>query len=193
VQIIKIEKTDNPKRPEKISLSLKALASDPWNEVRDRYRDGTRLRGTVVRIQQFGAFVELEPAVEGLVHISEMVTGRRINHPTEVVSQGQEVEVVVLGGRLDALRREPLDRRLGEVDKTHVVAVVGLEVARLEGKPLGPEAVVPGNQLLRDGGILHTLADPTRHVVGDLTVGALVEVDLREVGGENREDQSRGS
>jgi small subunit ribosomal protein S1 len=103
VQVTKIEKTGDARRPEKISLSLKALEKDPWTEVAARYSEGARLRGRVVRLQPFGAFVELEPGVEGLVHISQMAADRRINNPREVVEAGKEVEVTVVG--VDAPRR----------------------------------------------------------------------------------------
>lgn len=96
VQVLKVEKTGDAKRPEKISLSLKALANDPWDEVDRRFGQGGRVRGTVTRLQAFGAFVELLPGVEGMVHISELGAGRRIQHPREVVRVGEEVEVQVL-------------------------------------------------------------------------------------------------
>ncbi|MCG8424427.1 MAG: S1 RNA-binding domain-containing protein [Proteobacteria bacterium] len=96
VQVIRIEKTNNPKRPEKIALSLKALASDPWDQLRPSLQEGTRVRGKVVRTQPFGAFVELAPGVEGLVHVSELGADRRVSHPKEVVDIGDEVHVTVL-------------------------------------------------------------------------------------------------
>ena len=82
---------------DRVSLSLKALANDPWNDATARLTEGQRLAGTVTRLQPFGAFVEIAPGVEGLVHLSELGAGRRINHPKEVVSVGQQVETVVLG------------------------------------------------------------------------------------------------
>jgi small subunit ribosomal protein S1 len=103
VQVIKIEKTGDPKRPEKIALSLKSLAHDPWDQVAARFTEGIRTRGTVTRVQPYGAFVELAPGIEGLIHVSELGAGRRVSHAREVVSEGQEVEVVVLG--VDAQRR----------------------------------------------------------------------------------------
>jgi small subunit ribosomal protein S1 len=81
---------------ERISLSLKALAADPWQDATRSLAEGTRVKGTITRLQPFGAFVEIAPAVEGLVHITELGAGRRINHPKEVVSVGQQVEAVVL-------------------------------------------------------------------------------------------------
>jgi small subunit ribosomal protein S1 len=88
----------------KISLSLKALAEDPWRAATAGLAEGATVRGTVTRLQQFGAFVEIAPGVEGLVHISELGAGRRVNHPKEVVKVGQEVEVTVLGVDLDKRR-----------------------------------------------------------------------------------------
>jgi small subunit ribosomal protein S1 len=96
VAVLKIEPAAKGDKSERISLSLKALASDPWREATAALVEGTRLRGKVTRLSQFGAFVELAPGVEGLVHISELGAGRRIHHPKEVVSVGQDVEVVVL-------------------------------------------------------------------------------------------------
>lgn len=97
VQIIKIEATGDPKRPQKISLSLKALASDPWKEAADRFVEGARVRGKISRLQPFGAFVELMPGIEGLIHISELAKDRRVHNAREVVNVGDEVEAVVLG------------------------------------------------------------------------------------------------
>jgi small subunit ribosomal protein S1 len=97
VQVLRIEQTDNPKRPEKIALSIRALARDPWQDASQRFPVGSRVKGTVTRLQPFGVFVEIEPGLEGLVHVSELGAGRRVSHPQEAVSSGQEVEATVLG------------------------------------------------------------------------------------------------
>lgn len=81
---------------EKIALGLKQMSEDPWERVADKYPVSSRVKGEVVNITSYGAFVKLEPGVEGLVHISEMSWTKRINHPTEVVNIGDMVEVVVL-------------------------------------------------------------------------------------------------
>ncbi len=81
---------------DRISLSLKALAADPWRDAVAHLAQGARVKGKITRLQPFGAFVEIAPGVEGLVHISELGAGRRINHPKEFVSVGQDVEAVVL-------------------------------------------------------------------------------------------------
>lgn len=80
----------------KISLSLKSLEADPWVEAMDRYRTGQVVRGKVTRLMQFGAFVELGPGVEGLLHVSRMAAGRRVNNPREIVNTGQEISVEIL-------------------------------------------------------------------------------------------------
>ncbi len=97
VQVLRIEQTGNPKRPEKIALSIRALARDPWQDATQRFPVGSQVKGTVTRLQPFGVFVEIEPGLEGLVHISELGAGRRVSHPQEVVNSGQEVEATVLG------------------------------------------------------------------------------------------------
>jgi small subunit ribosomal protein S1 len=97
VAVLRIEKSDNPRQGERIALSLRALEKDPWQDVPSQFPVGTRVRGTVSRLQPFGAFVELAPGVDGLVHISELGAGKRVNHPSEVLVEGQEVEATVLG------------------------------------------------------------------------------------------------
>jgi small subunit ribosomal protein S1 len=96
VAILKIEPASKGEKSERISLSLKALATDPWRDAAATLVEGSRVKGKITRLQPFGAFVEIAPGVEGLVHISELGAGRRINHPKEVVSPGQDVEAQVL-------------------------------------------------------------------------------------------------
>jgi small subunit ribosomal protein S1 len=81
---------------ERISLGLKQLLPDPWTDIEDRYPVGARVRGKVVSITNYGAFVELQKGVEGLVHISEMSWTRNVRHPSKLVSVGDEIETVVL-------------------------------------------------------------------------------------------------
>lgn len=80
----------------RISLGVKQLKPDPWIQVEDRYPVGSRVRGKVVSLVDYGAFVELEPGVEGLVHISEMTWSHEIKHPSKIVSVGDQVEAQVL-------------------------------------------------------------------------------------------------
>jgi small subunit ribosomal protein S1 len=80
---------------ERLTLSLKALQTDPWETVAERYHVDDQVRGAVVRLVQFGAFVNLEPGIDGLIHISALGGGRRIRHPKDVVEVGQWVETYV--------------------------------------------------------------------------------------------------
>lgn len=81
---------------ERVSLGMKQLAPDPWEGAAERYEIGSRVVGRVVSVTDYGAFVELEPGVEGLIHISEMTWSRRMKHPSKVVKPGDSVESVVL-------------------------------------------------------------------------------------------------
>lgn len=82
---------------DKIALGLKQKEKSPWEEIDTKYPVGSKVTGEVVNVMSYGAFVKLEDGIEGLVHISEMSWTKRINHPTELVNVGDEVEVVVLG------------------------------------------------------------------------------------------------
>ncbi len=82
---------------EKISLGLKQKTPSPWEHVEEKYPVGSKVKGVVVNVMSYGAFVKLEEGVEGLVHISEMSWTKRINHPNEILSVGDEIDVVVLG------------------------------------------------------------------------------------------------
>lgn len=96
-------------RSERISLSIKALASDPWPEAASSMTPGTDVTGKATRLVDFGVFVELRPGVEGLIHISELAN-RRIIHPREVVNEGDEISVRILDVDLSR-RRISLSRR----------------------------------------------------------------------------------
>lgn len=88
---------------QKISLGLKQVQPDPWEDLDDKYPSGTPLRGIVRNLTNFGAFVEIEEGIDGLVHISDMSWTKRIRHPSEVIKKGQELDIVVLN--IDKERR----------------------------------------------------------------------------------------
>jgi small subunit ribosomal protein S1 len=94
-QVVKIEPGRDGRGP-RVGLSLRALARDPWQDVFTRHPIGGTTQGRVRRLESFGAFVELEPGLEGLVHVSAMALDRRVRHPRDVVSVGDEVEVTVV-------------------------------------------------------------------------------------------------
>src|SRR6478735_3823138 len=81
---------------ERISLGLKQLQSYPWKDVAEKYPVGTRINGKVRNLTSFGAFVEIEPGIDGLIHISDMSWTKRVQHPSEVVKKGETIEAVVL-------------------------------------------------------------------------------------------------
>ena len=91
---VKVLKFDREK--ERISLGIRQLTPDPWETLIERYPQGHRVIGRVVSVTDYGAFVEIEPGVEGLIHISEMTWSRRMKHPTKLVKAGDQVEAVVL-------------------------------------------------------------------------------------------------
>jgi small subunit ribosomal protein S1 len=91
VRVLKIDA-----ETKKISLGLKQLEAEPWEAVPTKYQMGQRVTGTVVRLTDFGAFVEIDPGIEGLIHISEMAWGKKVRHPSDVLKQGDRVDAAIL-------------------------------------------------------------------------------------------------
>lgn len=91
---VKVLKYDKEK--ERVSLGMKQLHADPWESVKASYPAGTKLKGKVVSLAEYGAFIELGEGIEGLIHVSEMSWTKRVKHPSQIVNVGDEVEVVVL-------------------------------------------------------------------------------------------------
>ena len=110
VEILKIEgpnpnSPDKAKQKERITLSMRSRQEDPWKAVMAELKEGDRLKGKIVRLQPFGAFVEIKPGVDGLIHVSAL-SERRIAHPRDVVQVGQEVNVEVE-------KVDPNEKRIG--------------------------------------------------------------------------------
>jgi small subunit ribosomal protein S1 len=99
----------------RVSLGYKQKSSDPWADVDQRYPVGSKVKGRIVSLTNYGAFVELEPGVEGLVHVSEMSWTRRVRHPSKLVNVGDPVEVMVLEAN-KATKRISLGMKQVEVD-----------------------------------------------------------------------------
>ncbi len=87
---------DYDEKEEKISLGYKQLTKDPWEDIEDKYEEGQKVKGKVVNLTDFGAFVELEKGVEGLIHVSDLTWSRKMVHPKKVLSPGEEVTVSIL-------------------------------------------------------------------------------------------------
>ena len=102
---LKVKVLSLDREKERIKFGLKQLTPDPWERIAERYKEGDRVQGRVVSLTSFGAFVEVEPGVEGLIHLSELSWTKRIKHPRELLSVGDRVEAVVL-------RVDPENRRL---------------------------------------------------------------------------------
>jgi small subunit ribosomal protein S1 len=92
---VKVLKFDRDK--ERVSLGYKQLLPDPWESVQERFVIGSKLQGKIASVTDYGAFIELEPGVEGLVHVSEMTWSKRMKHPSKLVNPGETVDVEVLG------------------------------------------------------------------------------------------------
>jgi small subunit ribosomal protein S1 len=95
VAILGVEKR-SPLRSSKISLSIKQAGQDPWERIHETLSVGSAVEGTVTRLASFGAFIQIPPGVEGLIHVSEMSWIRRVNHPQDVVKVGDQVSVTIL-------------------------------------------------------------------------------------------------
>jgi len=93
VEVMVLEANKATKR---ISLGMKQVEADPWTTIEERYKPGTRVQGKVRNLTDFGAFVELEPGVDGLLHISDMSWTRNIGHPSEILKKGQAIETQIL-------------------------------------------------------------------------------------------------
>jgi small subunit ribosomal protein S1 len=119
-----VSEVDAEKR--RLSLSLRAIEPNPWEQVADTHHVGSRIKGVVRNLTDFGAFVEIVPGVDGLVHISDMSWTRRINHPSEVVQKGEEVEAVitsvdVINQRISLSMKELLPNEWEEYANAHGV------------------------------------------------------------------------
>jgi len=143
----------------KISLGLKQLEPDPWEKIDKKFPEGSKHKGIVRNLTQFGAFVELEEGIDGLVHISDLSWTKKIRHPSEVVKKGDEIEVVVLGinreERRIALGHKQVEENPWDAfeEKYQVDTETKGTVSRIIDKgiiitlPLGVDGFIPINHL----------------------------------------------
>ena len=136
VRILKIDP-----ETKKISLGLKQLQPEPWDSAPTRYQAGQRITGAVTKLMDFGAFIEIEPGVEGLIHISEMSWGKKVRHPSDILKPGQSVEAVILSVK-------PEERRIS-LGLKQSLADPWLEVSRKF--PVGSQIEGPVTKLMNFG------------------------------------------
>ena len=106
---------------ERVSLGYKQLHNDPWTSAPERYPVGQRVNGKTVSLTDYGAFIELEPGVEGLIHVSEMSWSKRVKHPSKLLTVGDTIESMVLGVDPEA-RRISLGLKQIEANPWHELA-----------------------------------------------------------------------
>jgi small subunit ribosomal protein S1 len=128
---VKVLNFDREKK--KVSLGIKQLTPDPWSGAQERYPEGTKVTGRISGLREYGAFVELEEGMEGLIHVSEMSWTKKINHPSQILTVGDMVEVVVLNLDPDK-RRISLSMRQTEPNPWDVIAENYPVGAIIEGK-----------------------------------------------------------
>lgn len=155
---VKILKVDPAKK--RISLGLKQLQPDPWTTAGERYHAGDRVKGAVLRVTDFGAFVELEPGLDGLIHLSEMSWSKKVRKPSDLLKPGDNVEVVVLGVN-------PADKRIS----LGLKQALGDPWDEVEQKyPVGAVVEGPITQLKQFGAFVQV----TENVEGMIHVGDIV-------------------
>lgn len=186
---LKILKIDPETR--KISLGLKQLQAEPWLTAADRYKPGDRVTGKVTRVQEFGAFVEVEPGIEGLIHVSEISWGKKVRSAADVLKQGDTVDAVILGIKLE-------ERRLS----LGLKQTLGDPWAEVPNKfPIGAQVEGPITKLMNFGafvqiaegieGLVHVSeisADKHIHHPQDvLRAGQVVKAQVLAIDGEKRQ------
>jgi len=154
----------------RISLSLKQVQENPWDSISSRFHEGLETMGVVTRLTNFGAFVELEPGIDGLVHISNLGKGRRINHPREVVNPGESIKIRVIS-------INPDEKRLG-LELVSEVQAWGSEEAPVE---IAEGTVVNGEiQAIKDYGVFVNLPGGKTGLLRNVEIGDFSARELRK-------------
>jgi len=198
--VLNINKTDK-----KVSLGVKQLENDPWKDIAARYPAGSRHKGVVRNLTNFGVFIELEPGIDGLVHISDLSWQDKVAHPNEVVTKGEVLEVVILSidyeNRRISLGHKQTQSNPWDAYATEYAPGTKLEtgtVAKVTEKgvfvklPLGAEAFMPAREALfgdavstnyKDGQVLNIAVIEFDETAKSIIVSekAYLEEDLRKV------------
>jgi len=185
---VKILKVDPGKK--RISLGLKQLQPDPWTTAADKYHVGDRVKGTVARVTDFGAFVELEPGLDGLIHLSEMSWSKKVRKPSDVVKPGETVEVAILGvnppdKRISLGLKQALGDPWDEVEKKYPVgSVVEGPVTQLKQFGAFVQVTEEVEGMIHVGDIVHEKR--INHPQDVLKVGQVVRAQVLENDREKR-------
>jgi small subunit ribosomal protein S1 len=185
---IKILKVDAAKK--RISLGLKQLQADPWTTAAEKYHVGDRVKGTVARVTDFGAFVELEPGLDGLIHLSEMSWSKKVRKPADVVKPGETVDVAVLGvnpadKRISLGLKQALGDPWDEVEKKYPVgSVVEGPVTQLKQFGAFVQVTEDVEGMIHVGDIVHEKR--INHPQDELKVGQVVRAQVLENDREKR-------
>lgn len=174
----------NVNAPEKkISLGVKQLEKDPWEEIDKRYPVGSKHTGTVRNLTNFGVFVELEPGIDGLIHISDLSWTEKVNHPNEIIDKDQEIEVVILAidfeNRRITLGHKQIQENPWETfsEEYGLTSQVEAEVKKITDKglfvdlPHGLEGFVPASKTAEEG------TPEESFEVGDAIKAYVIELD----------------
>jgi small subunit ribosomal protein S1 len=185
---VKILKVDAGKK--RVSLGLKQLAPDPWTTAEQKYHVGDRVKGTVARVTDFGAFVELEAGLDGLIHLSEMSWSKKVRKPGDLLKPGDTVEVVVLGvnpadKRISLGLKQALGDPWEEVEKKYAVgAIVEGPVTQLKQFGAFVQVTEEVEGMIHVGDIVHEKR--INHPQDELKVGQVVRAIVLENDREKR-------
>ncbi len=185
---VKILKVDAGKK--RVSLGLKQLAPDPWTTASEKYNTGDRVKGTVARVTDFGAFVELEPGLDGLIHLSEMSWSKKVRKPGDMLKPGDTVDVVVLAvnpadKRISLGLKQALGDPWEEVEKKYAVgAIVEGPVTQLKQFGAFVQVTEEVEGMIHVGDIVHEKR--INHPQDELKVGQVVRAVVLENDREKR-------
>jgi len=185
---VKILKVDAGKK--RVSLGLKQLSPDPWSTAAEKYKTGDRVKGAVARVTDFGAFVELEPGLDGLIHLSEMSWSKKVRKPGDVLKPGDTVDVVVLAvnpadKRISLGLKQALGDPWEEVEKKYPIgAIVEGPVTQLKQFGAFVQVTEEVEGMIHVGDIVHEKR--INHPQDELKVGQVVKAVVLENDREKR-------
>jgi small subunit ribosomal protein S1 len=185
VEVLKVQQATRKDRYGRVSLSMRACQPDPWDTAKEALRPGTPVKGKVVRTTDFGAFIEIQENIEGLLHISELGGSKELTHAKQAVTEGDEIDVVI--ERVDKDQRRISLSKLSEADAK------AIEAGEIEfGK--APRSLKPGTHVaVVVKRVEHSGAQvQVEGMLGKRGRGFIPNRELQDVGGEKRKGPSQG-